>query len=83
MTTFDKILAGGIITIIRGLDSDHAEKTVEAIFAGGLRLAEILSLIHIWCHHRSRDGAGTHRLVPLKYNSECHTVPHRGSYGDV
>ena len=41
MTTFDKILAGGIITIIRGLDSDHAEKTVEAIFAGGLRLAEI------------------------------------------
>ena len=28
MTTFDKILADGIITIIRGLDSDHAEKTV-------------------------------------------------------
>lgn len=41
MTTFDKVLAGGIITIIRGLNSDHAEKTVEAIFAGGLHLAEI------------------------------------------
>ena len=41
MTTFDKILAGGIITIIRGLSPDCAEKTVEAIHAGGLHLAEI------------------------------------------
>lgn len=41
MTTFDKILAGGIITIIRGLSPDCAEKTAEAIHAGGLHLAEI------------------------------------------
>lgn len=41
MTTFAKILAGGIITIIRGLSPDCAEKTVEAIHAGGLHLAEI------------------------------------------
>ena len=41
MTTFDKILAGGIITIIRGLSPDCAEKTVEAIHAGGLHLAEL------------------------------------------
>ena len=41
MTTFDKIMAGGIITIIRGLSPDCAEKTVEAIHAGGLHLAEI------------------------------------------
>ena len=41
MTTFDKILAGGIITIIRGLSPDCAGKTVEAIHAGGLHLAEI------------------------------------------
>ena len=41
LTTFDKILAGGIITIIRGLSPDCAEKTVEAIHAGGLHLAEI------------------------------------------
>ena len=41
MTTFDKILAGGIINIIRGLSPDCAEKTVEAIHAGGLHLAEI------------------------------------------
>ncbi len=41
MTTIDKILAVGIITIIRGLSPDCAEKTVEAIHAGGLHLAEI------------------------------------------
>lgn len=41
MTTFDKILTGGIITILRGLDLNLAEKAIAAIHAGGIHLAEI------------------------------------------
>ena len=41
MTTFERIRVGRIITIIRGLGLDDAGKTVEAIHAGGLGLAEV------------------------------------------
>lgn len=41
MTTFDKILAGRIVTILRGLNPEDAVHTVDAIYRGGLKLAEI------------------------------------------